>query len=70
MEPIQDYSAYRRYKRYLLIEDIKSKAIEMGIDLADKDIEVVADRVERGLDNNESLWESYWLSMEYSLENI
>lgn len=70
MEPIQDYDAYHRYKRYLLIEDIKSKAIEMGIDLNGKDINSIADKVQRGLDNNDGLWECYWLSIGYGLEEI
>ena len=62
------YSTYRKCKRELLIEDLKSKAIEMGIGLEDKDIEAIADRAERTLDNNEGLWESYWMSLEYALE--
>lgn len=62
------YSTYRKCKRELLIEDLKSKAIEMGIDLEDKDIEAIADRAERTLDHNEGLWESYWMSLEYALE--
>lgn len=70
MEPIQDYDAYKRYKRYLLIEDIKAKAIEMGIDLEGKDIDRIADRVQRGLDNNDGFWECYWLSIGYELEEI
>lgn len=35
MEPVKDYEAYKRYKKYLLTEDIKAKAIEMGIDLTE-----------------------------------
>lgn len=62
------YSTYRKCKRELLIEDLKSKAIEMEIDLEDKDIEAIADIAERTLDNNEGLWESYWMSLEYALE--
>jgi hypothetical protein len=70
MEPIQDYDAYKRYKRYLLVEDIKAKAIEMGIDLEGKDINLIADRVQHGIDNNDGLWEHYWLSISYTLEDI
>ena len=70
MEPIQDYEAYRRYKKYLLIEDIKGKAIEMGIDLTGKDIGAIADRVQAGLDNNDGFLECYWLSISYELEEI
>ena len=63
------YNAYRKCKRDLLIEDIKSKAIEKEIDLDNVDIDAIADRAERAIDNNEGLWESYWLSIEYALEN-
>lgn len=62
------HEIYRKCKREFLIEDLKSKAIEMDIDLEDKDIESIADKAERGLDNNDSLWESYWMSLEYALE--
>jgi len=70
LKPIKDYEAYKRYKKYLLIEDIKAKAIEMGIDLDGKDINSIADRIERGLSNNDGFWECYWLSLECALENI
>ena len=64
------YDAYRACKREFLIEDIKSKAIEMGIDLDDVDIDTIADRADRAIDNNDYLWESYWRDIEYALENI
>lgn len=63
------YDAYRACKRALLIEDIKEKAIEMEIDLDDEDIDVIADRADRAIDNNDYLWESYWRDIEYALEN-
>lgn len=66
--PVQDYEAYKRYKRYLLIEDIKSKAIEIGVDLDDKDLEDIADKAERILDKNENLWEIYWMCIEGAIE--
>ena len=64
------YVVHRKCKKELLIEDIKSKAIEMGIDLTDKDISAIADRVQNGLDNNDGLWECYWLAIGYELEEI
>ena len=42
----------------------------MDIDLTDKDLESIVLKVERGLDNNEGLWESYWLTIEDVLEEI
>ena len=64
------YVVHRKCKRELLIEDIKGKADNMGVDLTEKDIEQVALKVERGLDSNDGLWESYWLTIEYVLEEI
>lgn len=64
------YDAYRVCKRELLIEDIKAKAIEMNIDLENADIDTIADRADRAIDNNDYLWESYWRDIEYALENI
>lgn len=64
------YAAYRECKHNYLIEDIESKAEEMDIDLTGKDIDAIADCAEDGLDNNESYWENYWMSIEYALEDI
>ena len=63
-------SVYRKYKRECLIEDIKSKAEEMEIDLSDSDIEKIANRADKTIENNDSLWESYWMSIEYALKNV
>ena len=67
---MEEYEAYRKCKRDLLIEDIKGRAIEDDIELEDKDIGAIADIVENALDNNDSLWDSYWSSIGYVLENI
>lgn len=64
------YDAYRTCKRELLIEDIKSKAIEMEINLEDVDIDAIADCADRCIDRNDYLWESYWRDIEYALESI
>ncbi len=64
------YVVHRKCKRILLTDDIQNKAFEMDIKLEDKDLEQIALKVERGLDNNEGLWESYWLTIEDVLEEI
>ena len=64
------YVVHRKCKRILLTDDIQNKAFEMDIELEDKDIEQIALKVERALDNNEGLWESYWLTIESVLEEI
>jgi hypothetical protein len=66
----EEYEVYRKVKRGHLIEDIKSKAEEMGQDLTGIDLERLADYAEKSLDNNDSMYESYWMSIEYSLEHI
>lgn len=63
------HDIYQRYKRECLIEDIKSKAEDLEIDLTGKDIEKIATRANRAIDSNDGLWESYWLSIEYALED-
>ena len=64
------YVVHRKCKRILLTDDIQNKAFEMDIELEDKDLEQIALKVERALDNNEGLWESYWLTIESVLEEI
>ena len=66
----EDHAIYRKYKRDCLIEDIESKAEDMEIDLTNKDIMKIADRAEKTIENNDGLWESYWMSIEYALEDI
>lgn len=70
MASIAEYDIYRKVKRELLIEDIKSKAIEMDIDLTGIDLDRLADHAENAIDNNDSMWESYWMSVEYAFERI
>lgn len=64
------YVVHRKCKRVLLTDDIQNTAFEMDIDLKDKDLEQISLKVERALDNNEGLWESYWLTIESVLEEI
>ena len=63
------FQIYRKQQKDSLIEDIKSKAEEMEIDVDTIDLNRVAHRAEKSIDNNDGLWESYWLSIEYALEN-
>jgi hypothetical protein len=64
------YVVHKQCQRELLSDDIKNKAFEMDIDLTDEELERIVDRVWHGLDNNDSLWESYWLTIEDVLEEI
>lgn len=62
------FQIYRKQQKDSLIEDIKGKAEEMEMDLNAIDFNRVAHRAEKSIDNNDGLWESYWLSIEYALE--
>lgn len=60
--------AYEKMKAEYLKEDIECKAEEMEIELSDTTIDYVAGRVDKCLGNNDSYWESYWMTIEYVLE--
>ena len=62
------FQIYRKQQKDSLIEDIKGKAEEMEMDLNAIDFNRVAHRAEKSIDNNDGLWESYWLSIEYALK--
>ena len=64
------YDAHEEYERDCLIEDIKSKAEEIGIDLTDENIDDIAYLAERAIDRNDFLWESRWRDIEYAIESI
>ena len=61
---------YRRCKREYLIEDIKGKAEEIEYDLTGIDIERLTDYVEKVLEHNDGMYESYWMSIEYAIEDF
>lgn len=62
------FKIYRKQQRDSLIEDIKERAKQMEIDVNTIDLNRVTHRVEKSLNNNDGLWESYWMSIEYALE--
>ena len=68
LTPAEMREAYLEKKFEYLKEDILSKAEEMGVELSDELVENIADNAEKWLGNNESLWESYWMTIEYVLE--
>lgn len=70
---MEEVEVYRKVKREYLIEDLKAKAKEMEYDpndFTDEEWERFADHAEKTIGNNDSLWESYWMSIEYALEHI
>ena len=70
LSPTDMFQIYRQQQKESLIEDIKDKAKNMGIDVNTIDLEKVAHRAEKSLNNNDGLWESYWISIEYALDNV
>ena len=68
LTPAEMRVAYLEMKNEYLKDDIRCKAEEMEIELSDEHIEDIADYAEKWLGNNESLWESYWMTIEYIIE--
>lgn len=58
---------YEFMKRDYIKDDIVFKLEETGIELDDDEIENIVEIVESGLSHNDSYWESYWLTIEYAL---
>lgn len=61
-------AAYRECKHDYFVEDVKSKAEDMGIDLTNKDIDDIADCAEDALSNCDSYYEDYWMCIEDAIE--
>ena len=70
MSEMDAYDIHRKCKAKHLKEDIEDRAKSMGISLKGKNIDEIIAKVERSLDLNDGYWESYWLSIEYVLEEI
>ena len=58
---------YHEMDKSYLKEDITSRM--EGIACSKDDLEYIAQRVKKALDNNESYWESYWMTIEYVIES-
>lgn len=59
---------YGAMHREYLREDIESIVNDMGIELSDKTINDMVFEAEHCLNNNDSYWESYWLTIEYVIK--
>lgn len=59
---------YEKMKLEYIKEDIAGKADEMEFELSDDDMNSVVNRVDKGLSNNDSYMESYWMTIEYVLK--
>lgn len=64
-------SAHEEYELDCMIEDVKSQYAqdEYDVELTDKQIEEVASLALHNLGKNDSYFESYWMSVEYILND-
>lgn len=63
--------AHEEYEFDCMIADVKNKYEqgEYDVDLSDKQIEEVASRALHNLGKNDSYYEAYWMSVEYTLDD-
>lgn len=61
---------YNEMKLEYLKDDILCKADEMGMELDNDVISSIVNKVEKCLSNNDSYWESYWMSIEYAIDEM
>ena len=59
---------YDELERENKAEDIRSQQDVMEITLDDGDVDVLVDRLEYALGKNDGYWDSYWLTVEYVIE--
>lgn len=62
--------AHEEYELECAMDDVESiyEQGEYGVDLSDEQIKDVARRALRNLNKNDSYYESYWLTVEYTLD--
>ena len=61
--------SYELMRHEYFKEDVVAKADEMKKELSEEDIEEIAKIAARGIEHNDSHWESYWMTIEYAIEN-
>ena len=67
---LDEFKFYLQKKNEYFLNDVKSKLEDMELTgLSDEDIKSIAYKAEKGLDWNDSYWESYWMSIEYAIED-
>lgn len=62
-------NVYDTMREEYLREDIKSSADGMEIELSDETIDYIVRRVDKSLSNNDSYWESYWMTIGAVIED-
>ena len=66
----EEYKTYLKVKKEFLRNDIKEryKAIS-NFNPTKEQLDSLCNKVETTLENNDSYWESYWLSIDHNIEN-
>jgi hypothetical protein len=59
---------YDELDREYKAEDIRGQQEVLEMTLNDDDVEVLVDRVDHALGNNDGYWDSYWCTIEYVIE--
>ena len=67
LTPAEMREIYEKMKAEYLREDIEGKVEEMEIELSEDTMNYVVGRVDKCLSNNDSYWESYWMTIEHVL---
>lgn len=62
-------NAYYVMKMQYFKEDVEAQAEDICVELSDDDIQKIAVSVEKALGNNDSYWESYWMTIEYLIKD-
>lgn len=64
-------NAYEEYKLDCMIDDVKGvyEQGEYDVDLSDEQIKEAAEQALHNLGKNDDYYESYWMSVEYTLDN-
>ena len=66
----EEYKTYLKVKKEFLRNDIKERYEAMSSSNPTKEqLDLLCDKVEKTLKNNDSYWESYWLSIEYNIKD-
>lgn len=62
-------NAYHVMRMQYFKEDVESQLEDICVELSDDDIQKIAVSVEKALGNNDSYWESYWMTIEYLIKD-
>lgn len=65
---VEARTIYELKDREYLLEDIASKAEDMGVELSEKELETIAGIAKQSLENNDSYWENYWATIKNAIK--